>query len=338
MGRQSGPLEQGGPRNRRFKLNTQFAFLFPGQGSQAANMLAAHIDAETVVADTFSEASDALGYDMQALVRDNPDGRLDETEFTQPALLTASTALLRLWRERCGIEAGQLAGHSLGEYSALVAAGSLAFGDAVSLVAFRGRAMSEAVPAGEGRMAAILGLDDEQLVTLCEEASDTTSRVWAANFNCPGQLVVAGHADAVDRLMVLAKGAGAKRALPLAVSAPSHTPLMQPAADAMAERLAAVTLNDPDRPVWSNARAEPVATADAIRGALVEQLVSPVRWTETIRNMRKAPISQAVEMGPGKVLAGLVKRIDRDIRVFSTDEPARMMESLESLGEGADIE
>lgn len=294
-------------------------------------MLSAHLDAEAVVADTFSEASDALGYDMQALVRDNPDGRLDETEYTQPALLTASTALLRLWRARGGIEAGQLAGHSLGEYSALVAAGSLDFSDAVKLVAFRGRSMSEAVPAGQGRMAAILGLEDEKVVALCEEASDSSTRVWAANFNCPGQLVVAGNAAAVDRLMELAKAAGAKRALPLAVSAPSHTPLMQPAADAVAAHLASVTVNDPDRPVWSNAWARPVESADEIRKALVEQLVSPVRWTETLQGMQKVPVSQAVEMGPGKVLAGLVKRIDRGINLFSTDEPARMMESLESV-------
>ncbi|HKJ82729.1 MAG TPA: ACP S-malonyltransferase [Mariprofundaceae bacterium] len=317
-------------------LNTELAFLFPGQGSQSVGMLSSHLEQESVVADTFSEASDAVGYDVRALVMDNPDGRLDQTEYTQPALLTASTALLRLWRARGGVEAGQLAGHSLGEYSALVAAGSLAFDDAVRLVSFRGRAMSEAVPQGMGRMAAILGLDDDQLTALCEQASDTEEKVWAANFNCPGQLVVAGHADAVDRLIDLAKGSGAKRALPLAVSAPSHTPLMQPAADAMAERLSEVNVSDPDRPVWSNAWARPVSRADEVRQALVEQLVSPVCWTDTIRHMRKADVSRAVEMGPGKVLAGLVKRIDRNINVFPTDEPARMIESLESVAGSGD--
>jgi [acyl-carrier-protein] S-malonyltransferase len=168
-------------------------------------------------------------------------------------------------------------------------------------------------------------------VALCGEASDADSKAWAANFNCPGQLVVAGHVAAVDRLMELAKAAGAKRALPLAVSAPSHTPLMQPAADAVAERLASLTVNDPDRPVWSNAWARPVESAAEIRKALVEQLVSPVRWTETVQDMQKAGVSQVVEMGPGKVLAGLVKRIDRGINLFSTDEPERMIESLESV-------
>ncbi len=293
-------------------------FFFPGQGSQSKGMLADLIASEEVVSNTFAEASDVLGYDMTALVLEDADGKLDQTEFTQPALLTASTALARLWTERGGMMPAQVAGHSLGEYSALVTAGALEFSDAVSLVAFRGQAMTKAVPAGVGKMAAIIGLDDAQVVSLCEQASDNDSKVWAANFNCPGQLVVAGHAQATERLMELAKEAGAKRALPLAVSAPSHTPLMQPAADAMAEKLAGVNIQAPVCPVWSNARAEALSSGDDIRAALVEQLVSPVRWTETIQKIAAQGAVSSVEMGPGKVLAGLVKRIEKSMNVITS--------------------
>lgn len=311
---------------------SNLVFLFPGQGSQSKGMLVELIEQETVVASTFTEASDALGYDMRALVVDDADGKLDITEYTQPALLTASTALLRLWRARGGVEAAQVAGHSLGEYSALVAAGAIDFSDAVSLVAFRGKAMSEAVPAGIGRMAAIIGLEDAQVVDLCAASSTDSEKVWAANFNCPGQLVVAGNTAAVDKLMEAAKAAGAKRALPLAVSAPSHTPLMQPAADAMQARLQEIVINNPDRPVWSNAAAATVSTADEIRDALVKQLVSPVRWTESVEKMAAQGITAGVEMGPGKVLAGLVKRISRDMDVHATFTSELMDKSIESVG------
>jgi len=313
-------------------LSSNVVFFFPGQGSQSKGMLADFIATEEVVRNTFSEASDVLGYDMSALVLEDADAKLDQTEYTQPALLTASTALARLWTERGGMMPSQVAGHSLGEYSALVAAGALEFSDAVSLVAFRGQAMSKAVPAGVGKMAAIIGLEDEQVVSLCEQASDSASKVWAANFNCPGQLVVAGHADATDRLMVLAKEAGAKRALPLAVSAPSHTPLMQDAADAMAEKLSGVTVNAPVCPVWSNARAVTLSDAADIRDALVEQLVSPVRWTETIQLLSKQGVTSAVEMGPGKVLSGLVRRIDKDMQVASVLS-SEMMDNAIAAGE-----
>lgn len=295
-------------------------------------MLAELIADETVVTQTFAEASDALGYDMAVLVCEDADGKLDRTEFTQPALLTASTALLRLWRARGGAEAAQLAGHSLGEYSALVAAGVFDFADAVRLVAFRGRAMTEAVPEGVGRMAAIIGLDDDKVVELCADASTEAEKAWAANFNCPGQLVIAGHAAAVDRAMEAAKGAGAKRALPLAVSAPSHTPLMQPAADAMQAQLQTVTLQAPDRPVWSNALAAPLSDVDAIRKALVQQLVAPVRWTETIHKMRAAGVAAAIEMGPGKVLAGLVRRIEKDVAVHAVFTSELMDKSMQEAG------
>jgi len=268
---------------------------------------------------------------MRSLVADNPDGKLDQTEYTQPALLTASTALLRLWRERGGPDAACAAGHSLGEYSALVAAGSISFSDAVKLVAFRGRAMSDAVPAGVGLMAAILGLDDAVLESLCAEASNADSKVWAANYNCPGQLVVAGHVAAVERLIELAKSAGAKRALPLQVSAPSHTPLMQPAADQLQQRLADISISQPSMPVWSNASASPLQDTDAIREALVNQLISPVRWSETVSKMYAQGVNQAVEMGPGKVLAGIVRRVERDMSVSATDASEAMDKAIEAM-------
>jgi len=296
-------------------------------------MLAELIGSEAVVAETFAQASDALGYDMKALVIDDADGKLDQTEYTQPALLTASTALYRLWSARGGAAASQMAGHSLGEYSALVAAGAIAFEDAVALVAFRGRAMSEAVPAGVGKMAAIIGLADDVVSEVCEKSSSEGSNVWPANFNCPGQLVIAGNAAAVERAMEAAKEAGAKRALPLAVSAPSHTPLMQPAADAMQEKLAGVAINAPTCPVWSNARAASLSKPDDIRVALVEQLVSPVRWTETIEQMSGSGITSGVEMGPGKVLAGLVKRIAKDMNVASAFTSEMMNEAIAVVGE-----
>jgi len=295
-------------------------------------MLAELIADEKVVADTFAAASDVLGYDMKALVLEDAEGKLDQTEYTQPALLTASTALYRLWNARGGLAASQMAGHSLGEYSALVAAGAISFEDAVALVAFRGRSMSEAVPAGVGKMAAIIGLDDDVVSDICQSASADGDWVWPANFNCPGQLVIAGNAAAVERAMEAAKGAGAKRALPLAVSAPSHTPLMQPAADAMKAKLEGVEVNDPLVPVWSNARAVAMSDATDIRAALVEQLVSPVRWTESIEKMSAQGIAAGVEMGPGKVLAGLVKRIAKDMEVSATFTSDLMNQAIASTG------
>ncbi|MDX8396362.1 MAG: ACP S-malonyltransferase [Mariprofundaceae bacterium] len=314
-------------------MNQNLAFFFPGQGSQSKGMLAELIASEAIVGDTFKEASDVLGYDIPALVLEDVDGKLDQTEFTQPALLTASTALYRLWQARGGANPAQMAGHSLGEYSALVAAGALNFEDAVALVAFRGKAMTEAVPAGVGKMAAIIGLDDAIVADLCISVSLDDDHVWPANFNCPGQLVVAGNADAVERLMIDAKGAGAKRALPLAVSAPSHTPLMQSAADAMQEKLAGVIVNTPSCPVWSNARAEIATDAESIRAALVEQLISPVRWTEIVQNMQG--VTHAVEMGPGKVLSGLVRRINKEISVSSCFTEDLMGKAIEAAGESA---
>ncbi|MBF0281106.1 MAG: ACP S-malonyltransferase [Zetaproteobacteria bacterium] len=307
------------------------AFLFPGQGSQSKGMLADLIASEFIVNDTFLEASDLLGYDMKSLVLEDSNQQLDVTEYTQPALLTASIAMFRLWNYRSGVMASQMAGHSLGEYSALVAAGALTFEDGIALVAYRGRMMSESVAPGVGKMAAIIGLSDETIVEICEQCSNENDAVWAANFNCPGQLVVAGHADAVERLMVAAKNAGAKRALPLAVSAPSHTPLMQPAADAIQARLASTMIESPDIPVWSNALAAPLVDPNLIREALVQQLVSPVRWTETVEKLSHLGVTRAVEMGPGKVLAGLVRRIDKNLNVASVLTSAEMHMVIQEL-------
>lgn len=309
---------------------SDFVLLFPGQGSQSKGMLDA-FDGVDIVTRTLEEASDALGYDMATLIRDDAEDKLDQTEFTQPALLTASTAMLRLWRERGGAEPTQVAGHSLGEYSALVAAGVLDFSDAVQLVAFRGQAMTQAVPAGVGSMAAILGLADDLVEEICVANSSEGEKVWAANYNCPGQLVVAGHAAAVERMMVAAKEAGAKRALPLAVSAPSHTPLMQAAADAMASRLQEVTFNAPACPVWGNASATTEVDVEKIRAALVAQLISPVRWTETVQKIAGAGLSKGVEMGPGKVLSGLVKRIERDMIVGVSITPDQIENSIKMM-------
>ncbi len=315
---------------------SKLAFLFPGQGSQSEGMLAEFLNTEQLVADTYTEASDVLGYDVRELTRDNPQGRLNQTEYTQPALLTASTALFRLWMQRGGMRASHVAGHSLGEYSALLAAGSLSFADALALVAFRGKAMADAVPDGVGRMAAILALDDEEARDLCREASTDTEKVWPANYNCPGQIVVAGHVQAVNRMMERAKTAGARRVLVLPVSAPSHTPLMQPAADAIKARLKSVDISAPKIPVWSNARATPVETAAEIKAALVEQLVSPVRWTEIIRCMSQLGIYRGVEMGPGKVLSGIVRRIDRCFTVCPADTPDSFTNAMKQMAGGDD--
>lgn len=313
------------------------AFLFPGQGAQSKGMLNAFVASDALpVVQTLAEASEALGYDMAALIRDDVADKLRLTEFTQPALLTASVAMYRLWRELGGDAPAHMAGHSLGEYSALVAAGSIDFTTAVRLVAFRGKAMAEAVPEGEGRMAAILGLDDDVVVALCDQASTEDEKVWPANYNCPGQLVIAGHTAAVNRAMEAATRAGARRALPLAVSAPSHTPLMQPAADAMQEKLKGIELKASSCPVWSNAEALPLKDGEEIREALVRQLVTPVRWTEIIQRMRHTGISRGVEMGPGKVLTGLVKRIERDFLVWPTFSPEQMEKSLQHMRGGSE--
>ncbi|MDX8376686.1 MAG: ACP S-malonyltransferase [Mariprofundales bacterium] len=299
--------------------NKKLAFLFPGQGSQAREMCSAYMN-ESIVADTFDEASQTLSYDILQLIRDNKDDRLHQTEYTQPALLTASIALLRLWRKRGGSEPAYLAGHSLGEYSALVAASSLSFIDAIRLVSFRGHAMQKAGEGVQGGMAAILGLEFSKISSLCFEVSTSMQGVWAVNDNCPGQIVIAGHQEALQRAMDVALADGARKVVQLAVSVPSHTPMMQAAADDLRNYMQDIVINDADRPIWLNVSGKAEQDSAAIRAALLKQLTSPVRWTKSIMAMQKAGMQTAIEMGPGKILSGLVRRISRDIKMQQSDK------------------
>jgi len=288
------------------------AFVFPGQGSQSVGMLNALADAYSQVLDTFAEASDALGRDLWKLAASGPAEALNQTENTQPAMLAAGVAVWRVWRARGGALPVVMAGHSLGEYSALVCANALDFADAVRLVADRARFMQEAVPVGEGGMAAILGLDDAATQRLCDAAAQ--GEVLApVNFNSPSQVVVAGSAGAVARAVAQAKQAGAKRAILLPVSGPFHSSLMQPAAERMAERLRQVQIRSPEIPVLHNVHVQAETEPDAIRDVLVRQLASPVRWVETIEKMAAEGVGLVIECGPGKVLVGLNKRITRAV-------------------------
>ena len=297
------------------------AFVFPGQGSQSVGMLAELAEAVPVVGETFAQASSVLGYDLWTVVQEGPEGELNRTSVTQPAMLSAGVAVWRAWQSRGGAEPIAMAGHSLGEYTALVCAGGLDFETAVALVAERGRLMQGAVPAGEGAMAALLGLDDAAVIDVCERAGEGQV-VSAVNFNAPGQVVVAGHKAAVERAVALAKEAGAKRAVLLPVSVPSHCALMEPAAERLAERLREVELKAPQIPVINNVDVAAATDPDAIRDALARQLHSPVRWVETIQAMAARSVNNLVECGPGKVLVGLNKRIARDMTahpVFDSD-------------------
>ncbi|OBS10753.1 ACP S-malonyltransferase [Acidihalobacter prosperus] len=304
------------------------AAVFPGQGSQSIGMLAALSDKYPQVRETFQEASDCLGYDLWSLVQNGPEEELGRTTVTQPAMLAAGVAVWRAWEEEGGCRPEVMAGHSLGEYTALVCAGALAFGDAVRLVAERGRLMQSAVPAGSGAMAAILGLADDQVAALCAKAA-AGEVVEAVNFNAPGQVVVAGQSDAVARLMSLASEAGAKRVISLNVSVPSHCTLMKPAADAFADVLRDVTFGVARAPVIHNvdvtAKRDPAEIADA----LVRQLYNPVRWVETIEGFADEGIRVVFEFGPGKVLSGLNKRIDRSLKVLCVDDVKTLDAALE---------
>lgn len=286
------------------------AFLFPGQGSQSVGMMAALAEDHEAVAGTFAEASRALGYDLWAVASEGPEERLNRTEVTQPAMLVADLATWRLWLQAGGPEPDYLAGHSLGEYAALVAAEALEFGDAVALVAERGRLMQEATPPGTGAMAAVLGLDDAVLQQICLEAAGDEV-VACANFNAPGQVVIAGHAGAVERTCEAAKAAGAHRIVPLPVSVPSHCLLMKGAADALGKTLAGARVAPPRIPVVHNVDVAARENPDDIREALVAQLWQPVRWTATIEYLSSRGVTRFAECGPGKVLTGLNRRIDR---------------------------
>ncbi|MCG7371101.1 ACP S-malonyltransferase [Pseudomonas luteola] len=301
-------------------MSASFAFVFPGQGSQSLGMLADIGAQHSQIRDTFAEASDALGYDIWSLVQQGPEEQLNQTDKTQPAILTASIALWRLWEARGGVRPSYVAGHSLGEYSALVAASALAFTDAVRLVERRGQLMQEAVPAGEGAMAAILGLEDVDIVNACAEAAQDDV-VSAVNYNAPGQVVIAGNAAAVMRAVELCKARGAKRAVPLPVSVPSHCDLMRPAAERFAEAVNAIQWQQPSIPVVQNVNAGVSADLAALKQSLLAQLYSPVRWVESVQLLADKGVTQLVECGPGKVLAGLNKRCVKGIETYSLDAP-----------------
>lgn len=309
---------------------TKFAIAFPGQGSQSVGMLAEMAAEYPVIKATFAEASQVLGYDLFQLVMDGPAEELNKTWRTQPALLTSSVALWRVWQELGGAQPEVMAGHSLGEYSALVCAGALAFSDAVKLVELRGLAMQEAVPEGVGAMSAIIGLDNDLIAENCRQAAQGQV-VSPVNFNSPGQVVIAGHKEAVERANVLMKESGAKRALPLPVSVPSHCALMQPAADKLALALAEIELQQPLIPVINNVDVTAETDPAKIKSAMVRQLFSPVRWTETVESMANAGVELAVEMGPGKVLSGLAKRIDKRVEGVAANDPASMQDVLAKL-------
>ena len=307
----------------------KFAMVFPGQGSQTVGMLAELAGDYRIVQETFKQASEVLGYDLWQLVQEGPAEELNKTWQTQPALLTASVAVYRVWQQKYPeLKPDVMAGHSLGEYSALVCAGVLDFQDAVKLVELRGKLMQQAVPEGTGAMYAIIGLDNDAIISACKQA-EQGEVVSAVNFNSPGQVVIAGAKAAVERAAALCKEAGAKRALPLAVSVPSHCALMKPAADQLSVSLESITLKAPVVAVLNNVDVKAETDAVAIRNALVRQLYSPVRWTETVEKMAQNGVEVLVEVGPGKVLNGLTKRIVDSLQAVSVND----VKSLDSVEE-----
>ncbi len=302
---------------------SKFAIVFPGQGSQTVGMLAELGEQYEIVKATFAEASEVLGYDLWALVQNGPAEDLNQTFRTQPALLASSVAIWRVWQEQGLSQPEVLAGHSLGEYSALVCAGVIDFKQAIKLVELRGQLMQEAVPAGVGAMYAIIGLGDDEIAAACEQAAQGEV-VSPVNFNSPGQVVIAGNKAAVERAGALCKEAGAKRALPLPVSVPSHCALMKPAADKLAEALKEIEFNTPAIPVINNVDVAAETSPDAIKDALVRQLYSPVRWTEGVQKMHEQGVEQLFEVGPGKVLTGLTKRIIKTLNASAVNDIASL--------------
>ena len=308
-------------------MTQTLAFVFPGQGSQAVGMLAELANEHGQVGDTFAEAAEALGYDLWQLCQDGPDAELNRTDRTQPAILAASVALWRVWTANSDLRPAFVAGHSLGEYSALVAAGVIGFADALRLVERRGQLMQQAVPAGEGGMAAILGLDNDQVIALCAQVAQGDV-VSAVNFNAPGQVVVAGQAAAVERAIEACKAAGAKRAIALPVSVPSHCALMRPAAEQLAKDFESIHWQSPHMPLVQNVSARPAPGLDALRAQLVEQLYSPVRWSESVAFLAASGVTDLVECGPGKVLSGLNKRCAKGVATHNLDSVAGLAAAL----------
>jgi [acyl-carrier-protein] S-malonyltransferase len=305
----------------------KIALVFPGQGSQAVAMMKPY-EGLPAIRETFAEASEALGQDLWALAEQGPAEELNLTTNTQPVMLAAGVALYRAWQAAGGTAPAMLAGHSLGEYTALVVSGALGFRQAVQLVRFRAQCMQQAVPAGAGAMAAVLGLDDALIRAACAEASRDGESAEAANLNAPGQVVVAGHKAAVERAIELAKTKGAKRAMLLPMSVPSHCSLMKPAAQRLANELSGVQIGTPSIPVYQNADVAPAASAQAIKDALVRQLYQPVRWVDTIKAMLAAGATAVIECGPGKVLAGLNKRIAPEAITLSLSDSAALQAAL----------
>jgi len=308
-------------------MSANIAFVFPGQGSQSVGMLAELGANHRVVVETFSQASQVLGYDLWELVQHDQSEQLNQTHITQPALLSASVALWRLWLEKGGITPTMLAGHSLGEYSALVCAGALDFSDAIRLVEARGQFMQAAVPPGQGAMAAIIGLDNDSIVLACEVSAQGET-VAPVNYNSPGQVVIAGAKLAVERAMVVCKAAGAKRALALPVSVPSHCALMLPAAEKLRTILAGVKMKLPIIPVVHNVDAKLASSSEAIISNLVAQLHQPVLWTQCVESIAASGVDLVVECGPGKVLNGLTKRINKTLQSASINDAASLAATL----------
>ena len=313
--------------NTATEINAALAMVFPGQGSQAVGMLADLALAAPQVGETFAQASEVLGYDLWQLVQQGPAEVLNQTGNTQPAMLAAGVAVWRAWQARGGARPAVMAGHSLGEYTALVCAGALQYGDAIALVAERGRCMQSAVPEGVGAMAAILGLDDAAVSAVCEAAAQGEV-VSPVNYNSPGQVVIAGHAAAVERATALAKETGAKRAVLLPVSVPSHCSLMASAASEFAQRLAQVEICSPQIPVIQNVDAASHADPETIRENLGRQLYSPVQWVRSVQAMGALGVNRIIEAGPGKVLAGLCRRIDKSIAAEAVHDAASLETAL----------
>jgi [acyl-carrier-protein] S-malonyltransferase len=310
-------------------MTSGVGLVFPGQGSQSVGMGRALYDAHPVVRTVYEEAAAILGYDIAALCFDGPADRLNLTEYTQPALLTASVAALRLL-EPAGVKPLAVAGHSLGEYSALVAAGGVGFGTAVSLVQKRGRYMAEAVPAGSGLVAAVLGLDADAVRDACREAS-AVGVVAAANFNCPGQVVIAGEKAAVQRALALIKAKGSRKAIPLPVSVPVHTPLMKSAAERLAREFESVSWVDLGVPLVNNADAKPLRSGSEVKASLIRQLPSPVLWEDSVRMMASMGVMTFIEVGPGTVLTGLIKRIIPEAKTLNVSDPKSLEATMLAL-------
>jgi len=309
--------------------NSSLAFVFPGQGSQKVGMLAEFADV-SIVRDTYSEASQVLGYDLWALSQNGPQEELNMTEITQPLLLTASVALWRFWQANGGATPSFMAGHSLGEFSALVCAGVIDFADAVDLVRKRGQFMQAAVPVGVGAMAAIIGLDDADVDKACSAVANGEC-VNGVNYNSPGQVVIAGHAAAVERAMAACKDAGAKRALPLPVSAPFHTDLMRPAGEELAKVVEGLTFNAPSVPVVHNVSVQPESDPAKIKSLVVQQIYSPVPWTQCVQYLAAQGVDTTVECGAGKVLSGLNKRIEKSLNCLSTETVDSINAAIEAV-------